>query len=182
VAEKLIWFTPGLFVDARGEPLAKQRGVADKNDFNVVTEGHPSTGGDGRPSYVPTYGQIESILPDQRLLAHTFSPVRSEVEWFKANQTFLMGKKRTMFQIIDLSKVVEGVWKFGGCTTGWLELPPAYGGRFRSFEVLAATMRYLILRGATKEDVRYVEFRFASPLRLPDFYLDGTPLGNWNSL
>ena len=177
VARKPIWFTPGLFVDARGEPLTKQRGVVDRNDFNVIDEGYPGTGGGGRPPYVPTYGRIESILPDQRLLAYAFSPHCTEVEWFKADQTFLMGKKRTLFQIVSLSSVIEGIWKRGECTSGWLELPPACGGLFQRFEVLAATMRYVILRGTTREEVGYVEFPFPDGgLQLPDFYLKRTPM------
>ena len=169
VARKPIWFTPGLFVDAQGEPLAKQRGVADKNDFNVVSEGHPST---SHPYFVPTYGRIEGILPDQRMLAYAFSPNRAEVEWFRTSQTFLMGKTRTMFQVTELSEVAEGAWRQGYCATGWLELPPLYGGRFQSFTILAATMRYLILQGTTKEEVEHVEFQFPEEtLRLPDFYL-----------
>lgn len=177
VARKPIWFTPGLFVDEQGKPLVKQRGVADKNDFNVVAEGHPSTGGDGRPSYVPTYGRIESILPDQRMLAYAFSPDYAEMECFTINQTFLIGKKRTMVQVVRLSEVVEGKWRQGRCTTGWLELPPWYGMRFASFEVLTATMRYIILRGATREEIGYLEFTLPEgSVCLPDFYLELAPL------
>ncbi|MBN1921517.1 MAG: hypothetical protein JW892_09745 [Anaerolineae bacterium] len=177
VAKKPLWFTPGLFVDRQGQPLAKQRGVADTNDFNVIDEGHPGTGGSGRPSYVPTYGRIEGILPDHLLLINAFSPSRAEVECFKVDQTFLMGKKRTMFQIVNLSAMVEGTWEQGECRTGWLELPPNYGTRFQRFEILAATMRYIILRGMTRDKVRYVEFSFPDGgLRLPDFYLEGIPM------
>jgi hypothetical protein len=173
VAKKPVWFTPGLFVDAQGEPLAKQRGIADKNDFNVISEGHPGT---SHPYFVPTYGRIEGILPDQRLLAYAFSPDRAEVEWFRVNQTFLMGKKRAMFQVIELSDMVEGRWNEGCCITGWLELPPHYGGRFQSFAILAATMRYLIVQGMTKETVKYVEFSLpGAVLCLPDFYLECVP-------
>ncbi len=175
VARKPVWFTPGLFVDAQREPLAKQPGVSDKNDFNVISEGHPGT---SHPYFVPTYGRIEGILPDHRLLTYAFSPNRAEVEWFKVNQTFLMGKKRTMFQIVELSAIAEGAWKQGYCETGWLELPPFYGGCFQSFTVLAATMRYLILRGVTKEKVKFLLFSAPGhqPLCLPDFYLGLIPI------
>lgn len=177
VAEKPVWFTPGLFVDGQGQPLSKQRGVADTNDFNVIDEGHPGTGGSGRPPYVPTYGRIESILPGHLLLAYAFSPMCAEVDWFRVNQTFLMGKKRTMFQIVNLSSVVEGTWERGDCRTGWLELPPNYGARFQRFEILAATMRYIILRGMTRDEVGHVEFSFPDDsLRLPGFYLERIPL------
>lgn len=178
VTAKPIWFTPGLFVDEQGEPLAKQRGVVDKNDFNVVAEEYPSTGGDGRPSYVPTYGRIESILPDHRLLAYAFSPCRAELEQFQVNQTFMLGKKRTMFQVVRLSEIAEGRRQNGECTTCWLELPPHYGVQLRSFEILAATMRYLIIRGVTREKTEYVVFHLPEGLVcLPAFYLELTPIG-----
>jgi hypothetical protein len=178
VDAKPVWFTPGVFVDGQLHPLPKQRGVVDKNDFNVVDEDYPSTGGGGRAYYVPTYGRIESILPDHRLLTYAISPLLAELEWFTTGQTFILGKKRTMFQIVNLSGVIEGTWKQGICMTNWLELPPSYGDRLQSFEVLAATMRYVILRGATREEIRYVEFPFpGGSLCLPDFYLERIPIG-----
>ncbi|HIC93114.1 MAG TPA: hypothetical protein EYP09_02545 [Anaerolineae bacterium] len=82
-----------------------------------------------------------------------------------------------MVQIVGLSPVVEGVWKQGECTTWWLEVPPNFGGHFRSFEVLAATMRYIILRGVTRKEVKFVEFPFSEDeIRLPDFYLEQVPI------
>lgn len=177
VARKPIWFTPGLFVDTEDKPLTKQRGVVDKNDFNVVSEGYPSTGGDGRPPYVPSYGRMESILPNHRLLSYAFSPKREEVDWFRTSQTFLMGKKRAMVQVMNLSPIVEGKWCRGHCATGWLQLPPRFGSRFASFEILAATMRYVIMRGTTLEESRYVEFSaHDSTVCLPEFYLELTPI------
>lgn len=177
VASKPIWFTPGLFVDAQGKPLTKRRDVIDSTNFNVVDERHPATGGNARPHYVPTYGRVESILPDQRLLAYAFSPNRGEVEWFRVNQTFLLGKKRTMMQIVDLSETFEGSWRYGVCTTDWLEMPPQYSMQFSSFEILTATMRYFIMRGTSRDAVNYIEFPLPSNVvRLPDFYLRLVPI------
>ena len=179
VQAKPIWFTPGVFVDERLRPLTKERRVVDKNDFNVIDEGHPGTGGGNRPYYVPTYGRIESVLPDHRLLTYALSPRLREVESLAIDQTFMMGKKRTMFQVVALSPIVEGVWKRGECTTGWLELLPTDGGRFQRFEILAATMRYIVLRGTTREELDYVEFAFPEGnLCLPNFYLERIPMGN----
>jgi hypothetical protein len=175
VAEKPVWFTPGLFVDDQGNPLTKQLGVTDQNDFNVISEGHPGT---SHPYFVPTYGRIEGILPDHRMLVFAFSTRYPELELFKVSQTFLLGKKRTMFQVLELSEAAKGVWKQGYCETGWLEIPPTFGDRFQSFVILAATMRYLILRGMTRNEVAYLEFDFGNAsLSLPKFYLDNTPLG-----
>src|SRR5215213_4598160 len=77
VKAKPVWFTPGVFVDRALHLLAKQRAVVDRNDFNVVDEGYPSTGGGGRAYFVPTYGRIESVLPDHWLLACALSPRKS---------------------------------------------------------------------------------------------------------
>jgi len=183
VQAKPIWFMPGVFVDEQLQPLPKERRVVDKNDFNVIDEGHPGTGrrvdGTERRFFCPTYGRIESVLPDHRLLTYAISPRRDELGWFSVDQVFLMSKKRTMFQIVELSAVVEGVWRNGACDSGWwLELPPNDSTRFQSFMVLAATMRYLILQGVIREEVKYLEFLFPdATLRLPDFYLEQIPIG-----
>lgn len=177
VAQKPIWFTPGLFVDEQGEPLVRQPRVADKQSFNVIREGYPSTGGDGRPSYVPTYGSIESILPDQRLLTYVFSPNRAELEWFKPEQTFLLGKKRTMFQIFYLSDVVDEQPEFGYCDTPWLQLSFRGWLNFQNFTILVATMRYMILRGRLKEQTKYRSFVIgAQKINMPEFYINQWPI------
>ena len=176
VEAKPIWFTPGLFVDETLNPLPKQRGVVDRNDFNVIDEGYPGTGGAGRKYYCPTYGRIESVLPNHRMLTFAFSPCREELEAFSLQQTFMLGKKRTMFQVMKQSESIEGIRKHGECSIGWLEYPPTFSGKFRGFEILAATMRYIILRGTVRDDVDYVEFQLPDQvLRLPDFYLERIP-------
>lgn len=164
VAQKPIWFTPGIFVNALGEPLAKQRGVVDKSDFNVISEGYPSTGGDKveggkRPSYVPTFGRIESVLPGHKMLVYAFSPKPEELDWFRVNQVFLLGKKRTMMQVVEISTIVEGTKEKGSCATGYLQIQPVDMKFFTAFEVLTATMRYLILRGTTHADTSYFSFK-----------------------
>ncbi|MGB9872645.1 MAG: hypothetical protein ACPLYD_13395 [Anaerolineae bacterium] len=187
VAAMPIWFLPGIFV-ADGSPRLPDAAL-DTAAFNVVHEFYPSTSKayvfkkgaleekKNRPYHVPTYGTIQAVKPDQRLITYAFSPRRALLEAFAEGQTFILGKKRTMFQIVGLSAVVEGMQKRGECTTGWLELPPNYGGHFQSFEVVAATMRYIILRGTTRGEVSYVEFIFpGGSLCLPDFYLALVPI------
>ncbi len=186
VAAMPIWFLPGVFI-ADGSPRLPDAHL-DTTAFNVVHEFYPSTSQSyvrrgegfqarGRPYHVPTYGTIQAIKPDCRLVTYAFSPERELVENYAEGQTFLLGKKRTMVQIVDLSSVVEGTWKQGECTTWWLECPPNYRGWFRTFEILAVTMRYIIIRGATQKKVNFVEFRFSDDvLCLPDFYLDQVPI------
>jgi len=186
VAAMPIWFLPGIFIADGSHRLPDA--YLDTTTFNVVHEFYPSTsqsyvfkeGGfqaKGRPYHVPTYGTVQAIKPDRRLVTYGFSPRQELVECFTEGQTFLLGKKRTMVQIVELSPVVEGAWKRGECTTWWLECPSDYGAHFRSFEVLAATMRYVILRGTTREEVKYLAFPLPDgDLCLPDFYLRWTPL------
>lgn len=154
VKAKPIWFTPGVFVDGRLRLLAKQRGVVDRNDFNVVDEGYPSTGGGGRAYFVPTYGRIEGVLPDHRLLTCALSPQKSELEEFAHGQTFLMGKKRAMFQLVGTSEVAELVETEDDAPIE--ECQPVQVAmdeisNFREYEVLAGTARYLLVRGRTSE-------------------------------
>ena len=88
----------------------------------------------------------------------------------------MLGKKRTMFQVVKQSELIEGKWQHGECITDWLEYPTDYGSRFSGFEILAATMRYIILRGTVRDVVDYVEFPLPDQeLRLPDFYLQRIP-------
>jgi len=177
VDAKPIWFTPGVFVDDDFCPLPKQRGVVDRHNFNVVDEDYPSTGGGGRAYFVPTYGSIESVLPDHRMFTCAISPRRNELERFAVGQTFILGKKRAMFQVVTVSEMVEGERKRGECMVGWLEVPPDYAVRFQSFEVFAATMRYLIVRGMTRPETQHLDFPLSmEKLCLPDFYLERTPL------
>jgi hypothetical protein len=175
-----IWFLPGLFSTEEGHRLPDDH--LDTNAFNVVNEFYPSTSKcyvfkkgnleeKPRPHHVPTYGTIQAVKPDLRLITYAMSPKRELLESFVEGQTFLLGKKRTMFQIVELSTVTEGLWKNGACRTGWLELPPNYGGRFQQFQILTATMRYIIVKGVTKDEVKYVEFPIGSNnICLPDFY------------
>jgi len=154
VKARPIWFTPGIFVDGELHLLAKQRDVVDRNDFNVVDEGYPSTGGGGRPYFVPTYGRIEGVLPDHRLLTCALSPQESELEGFALGQTFLMGKKRTMFQVTGASQVAELIETEGDAPIG--ECQPIQVrmdeiSNFHEYEVLAGTARYLLVRGRTSE-------------------------------
>lgn len=180
VAEMPIWFLPGLFV-VDGSPYLPDSHL-DATSFNVVSEFYPSTSKSyvfkkgslqekDRPYHVPTYGKIQAVKPDRRLSTYAFSHRKELLDGFEEGQTFLLGKKRTMFQIVELSSVKEGSWKSGRCETGWLELPPNYGKCFQQFQVFTATMRYIILRGLTREDINYVEFPFPDGnLCLPEFY------------
>ena len=181
-----VWFLPGIFVDKEGEQLAPER--LDTSYFNVISSVYPSTSqsysfrkgelkASKRSHRVPTFGSIQAVLPGNLLVTVGFSPDESLLAAFVSDQTFLLGKKRTMFQIIGLSDVVEGVIREGRCMTGYLQLPPNSSTRFQSFEVLAATMRYIILRGTTREEVEFVEFPFLDGgLCLPDFYLELVPI------
>lgn len=180
VPEMPVWFLPGLFLVETGYRLPDNH--LDATAFNVVNEFYPSTSKcyifkkgnleeKPRPRHVPTYGTIQAVKPDRRLTTYAFSPKKELLTSFAEGQTFQLGKKRTMFQIVEISPVAEGLWKNGVCGTDWLELPPNYGGFFRQFQILTATMRYIIVRGTTKEEVKYVEFSFGSNnICLPDFY------------
>jgi hypothetical protein len=180
-----LWFVPGVFEAPGPEPADL---MLDTAVWNVVHEFYPTTSKSyilqhgevveqPRQRHVPTYGTIQSLLPDHRLLTYAFAAERRLLDPFEQGQTFLLGKKRTMMQLMDVSPIVEGVERYGVCTTGWLELPPTFGGRFQSFEVAAATMRYLVIRGTTRDEGRYVEFVLGDePLRLPAFYLEHLPI------
>lgn len=120
VAEMPIWFTPGVFL-TNEDGYRLPECALDTNYFNAIHEAHPSTSGgfkfdrktdrlkpSSRPSHVPTYGMWQAVLPDRRLHTLAFSPERELLDRFTSDQTFLLGKKRTMFQIVDLSSITTG--------------------------------------------------------------------------
>lgn len=102
ITQKPIWFTPGVFVDECMRQLAKQDKIADTHDFNVISEGYPSTSstplGSPRDFWVPTFGKIETILPGYTLVAYGFSYSLGELNMFSRNQIFLLGKKERCFR------------------------------------------------------------------------------------
>jgi hypothetical protein len=182
VKSKPLWFIPGLFVDRNLEPLPKKHGVVDKTNFNVVDEDYPSTGGtrvDGksRGYYCPTYGRIESILPNHWIFTWALSSQSEELDWFRLNQTFTLGKKRTMVQIIQLSQVVLGEYIEGICTTPYIQVSPTQVQNFARFEILAATARYVLVSGQLRDAEPYWKFDGLSingsgcPFSVPEFYL-----------
>lgn len=155
-----LWFTPGLFVEKDSFTLLpKRRGVVDKNDFNVVDEDYPSTGGmrfDGktRRYFCPTYGKIEGVLPDHRMLTLGLSAQKSELERFFTKQIFLFGKKRTMFQLVELSDIhvldlIQAPVNLQQCFPVQINTPALVN--FSQFEVIAGTARYLLVRGQTRD-------------------------------
>jgi hypothetical protein len=180
-----IWFLPGIFT-ANGSSRLPDASL-DTTAFNVVHEFYPSTSKaytfrsgnleeKDRPYHVPTYGTIQAITPNHRLVTLAFSPRQELLEKYAVDQTFLLGKKRTMFQIMEISPCVEGQWMKRECLTPWLELPPGEISRFRSFQVMAATMRYVLLRGQTREEISCVNFQLQEEsFCLPDFYLERLP-------
>ncbi len=175
-----IWFLPGLFFENGSYRLPDEH--LDSNAFNVVNEFYPSTSKcfvykkgnleeKPRPHHVPTYGTIQSVKPNHMLTTCAFSPKKDLLESFADGQTFILGKKRTMFQIVKLSTVEEGSWKNGVCNTDWLELPINYGNHFQQFQILSATMRYIILKGKTQDNIKYIEFVIdGNSICIPDFY------------
>lgn len=186
-----IWFTPGLFARQNGKNLSDQ--ALDAGYFNVVHEFYPSTSkqfkfnkqgrlkGTKRPSRVPTYGTWQGILPDRRVQTIALAREPALLEGFEVGQTYLLGKKRTMMQITSVSKTAPGAGQYGTCQTGLLQLPPDGISHFRAFDVIAATMRYLIVHGATRSEQPFVTFTLdddgePGSLNLPRFYLESTPL------
>ncbi len=185
-----IWFTPGFF-GSQGSARLSDNDL-DAGYFNVVHELYPTTSGKfqfkkeqlartKRPAHVPTYGTWQGILPNRKLSTFGLARDPALLEAFKVGQTFLLGKKRTMMQMTELSEVVIGTEATGVCQTGYLQFRPDEIRHLTAFEVMTGTMRYLIARGTTQVDTRYFEFGLdvpglKIPLALPEFYLEKTVL------
>ncbi len=173
-----VWFTPGLFVNKDGGHQLPFD-VFDTTYFNVLHEVYPTTsksyGFDksgrlkqqSRPHHTPTYGTWQSIKPNNQLITNAFSPDIDLLERFVNGQTFLLGKKRTMMQIIHVGEIEEGQSGLGSCLTPFLQVPTTGVSLFQSFEVLAGTAKYLIMRGTTQPETRFIKFN--ERLAIPDF-------------
>lgn len=147
IQELPVWFTPGLFVDDNMVPLARTANLVDTNTFNVLDEDYPGTGGGkSRKFYCPTYGTMESVLPDRRLLTCAFAREEALLDRFSAGKVYLLGKKRTMFQVMEVSSIVPCSSVQGGVI--WAcQVPPDLVPQFTEYTVYAATRRYLLIGG-----------------------------------
>jgi hypothetical protein len=165
-----LWFSVGMLVGQAGEPLPKSRRVADVNQFNSIRESTPTTKLRGP---VPTYGSIESILPDNRFKTLAVSPSKEHLLAFLPGQIFWMGKKRTMFQITDdLGPIMPGKQRHGDCLTPFIQVAPEDSMRFTRMEVVAGTQRYVVMRGEVEDSDAY-RFNFEDgAIGLPYFSLD----------
>lgn len=187
VAQMPIWFLPGIFVAEGSHRLPDAH--LDTTAFNVVHEFYPSTSRSygfkkgrleekDRPYHVPTYGTIQAVKPDRRLVTYAFSPRRELLEGFAESQTFILGKKRTMFQIVGLSEIGEGQREVGACATPFLQVAVGDLQHFASYVILASTMRYLLVRGEMRASEPYWRFSFDDYLTIcvPEWYLHLSPL------
>lgn len=165
-----IWFTPGVFLYDKTRILKKSKKNSDINWFNVLAEDYPSTNKGAldkkRPPYIPTYGSIESILPDNKLRTFAISQNKGLLERYEEGQTFLLGKKRTMFQIETLSKIKKANEREGAHIVPSQVQFEQLSNDFEGATILAATKRYLLVMGNyTKNVLEVSEFKFAFPIR-----------------
>lgn len=173
VAELPLWFSVGILVNPQGELLPKVRGVADVNLFNSLSEGIPGIQSDSR---FPKYGSMEAILPDNRFVALAVSPQLEHVTAFVEGQVYWMGKKRTMFQVCELTEVVKGEDHHGNCQSCFSQIVPGDIPRFRRLQVIAGTQRYIVAR-CEVVDTDFVRFEFLQGgpsyrMEVPQFVLE----------
>lgn len=156
VAELPLWFSVGILVDRQGRPLPKARGVADINLFNSLSEGMPGIQSDDR---FPKYGSMEAILPDNRFIVLAVSPRPEHLAAFVQGQVYWMGKKRTMFQLCELTEVVRGQKHHGDCQSCFVQIVPDDTPRFRRLQAIAGTQRYIVVCGEVA-NTDFMRFEF----------------------
>lgn len=164
-----IWFTPGLFIDDDEKQYLKKTGEnSDTNTFNVLDEDYPGTGAGKKRKSSPTYGSMETVLPGKTLVTYGFSMDKSIMESYKTSSVYIMGKKRTMFQIKELSPIFECQQLDQG------RIVPAQITQddikdFTEYTVHAITMRYLLVSGFHTKSVigcHSDDFDFFYPIHL----------------
>jgi len=114
IPSKPIWFTPGIFVD---DAFHVQDVVAlDRMKYNVIDEAIPSTNKstvydkNGVRSikdrnHTATFGSIESVLPGQYVFTIGISPHQELLRAYREQDVYLMGKKRSMFEVMGCSDI-----------------------------------------------------------------------------
>ncbi len=175
VGKAPLWFTPATLCKEDEDGIryvSKSRMVTDRNLFNSLKESDP---GIQDNNLLPKYGSMESIIAGQQFYTVGFSPKHEELDSFTVGQTFVMGKKRTMFQIALLSSSTAGEQiREQVCRCDFVQVQPRDVTFFSGIEVLAATRRYLVLRGETKP-VAALRFHFDKPflgeVLIPEFVL-----------
>lgn len=111
-----IWFTPGVFVAGTEWSMDREVEVG-VTAYNVLDEAAPVTNKNSvydkhgnlvlkDRSQIATFGSIEAVLPDQRVLTIAVSPDRELLARYTRQDVFYMGKKRTMFELMEVSDVV----------------------------------------------------------------------------
>jgi hypothetical protein len=150
IREWPVWFTPAMLIDSSGKALAKSRRDADVHTFNSLKEGVPGIQDNDK---FPKFGTMETILPGRRFRTIAVSPEKELLEQFEVGQIFWMGKKRTMFQIAEggLSDIINGIADEKAWQTPFIQVSMNDSTTFTSFEIVAATQRYMLMRGQTQQ-------------------------------
>ena len=151
----------------------KNRDNSDINDFNSIDE---TEAGVQTNKKLPKYGNIECILPNNYFLTFAFSTNKNFLKEYYAGQTFYMGKKRTMFQIEDLSQIDKN--KISNEETE-LFLPIQVDNKeieqFNYYEIVTVTQRYVLVKGKTKIQDNYkwgLDFNGLKKINLPSFFVN----------
>jgi hypothetical protein len=111
-----IWFTPGIFVHRKTFELDREIPVG-QTKYNVLDEATPVTNKNTvydkkgnrvlkERGNIATFGSIEAVLPDQRVLTIAVSPDPNLLSRYRPQDVFFMGKKRTMFELLEVSEVM----------------------------------------------------------------------------
>lgn len=162
-----IWFSPGMFVDKIHDKfLTKNKTTIDVNMFNVLDEDYPGTGGGKNRKSSPTYGSMETILPNNYIVTYGVSADKRLLQSYNKDSIYLMGKKRTMFQITDLSEVMFCEILNSG------KIVPTQVARddiihFSEYNIHAITMRYLLISGYYNKEIFNCNFgdkQFSYPI------------------
>lgn len=145
VANRPLWFTPGILLDSRtGQAAGKVRSSLDTYLFNSTLEERPGIQDNDR---LPKYGSMETVLPGNLFHTLMLSTDERTLEFYEKGQIFWMGKKRTMFQIEELGGISPAQSENGACVTEYVQVSASEVRSFDSYSVLGSSQRYLVVRG-----------------------------------
>ncbi|GIM46262.1 hypothetical protein DNHGIG_18110 [Collibacillus ludicampi] len=152
-----VWFTPGVFIHS----LDKEFDVVHTGrlKYNVIEEARPSTSESivydkkgewksGSRNNLATFGSIESVLPNQLLYTIGISEDKELLSRYQRQDVYLMGKKRTMFEVVDVSEVTS-LEEEEFQETVPVQVQMNQLNQYASYTILDVNARYFLVEGTS---------------------------------
>lgn len=154
------------------ELWSKNRNNTDINDFNSIDE---TNAGVQENEKMPKFGNIESLLPNNYFIVFAFSLDKEYLKNYYLGQTFYMGKKRTMFQIENISNIRSSTEnKIKADIQLPIQIERNEIKNFDYYNIVTLTRRYMLIKGKTDKIKNFswkLDYKNIQNINLPSFFI-----------